>query len=268
MSESVRGRLLWAILSLALPVTFGHTTACRSSSPGFLCDYQFRHEMFRPLFRRLAPFPLVLGCSRPLVGVDAESSEVVQETSHRLFFLAPTQPAPPTNSPNITHFGSLVSSMRATNPVNKIRLLRKVAYMLSLPVLISMSRYEIGWSARCAFANLCIGRIYRMLSTVLSSRLEFFISSIRYALVLVALFVCLMSAVLCLKCGLPFFVAVLLLSHSAYWLPTQNTTLHGGQSRWCSAKQEKENIDKKSGRSPPSPPPPRCCWYDREKTNK
>ena len=32
---------------------------------------------------------VVLGCSRPLVGVDAESSEVVQETSHPLFFLAP-----------------------------------------------------------------------------------------------------------------------------------------------------------------------------------
>ena len=47
------------------------------------------HEILRPLFRRSAPFPLVLGCSRPLVGVDAESSEVVQETPHSLFFLAP-----------------------------------------------------------------------------------------------------------------------------------------------------------------------------------
>ena len=45
--------------------------------------------MFRPLFCRSAPFPLVLGCSRPLVGVHAESSEVVQETPHPLFFLAP-----------------------------------------------------------------------------------------------------------------------------------------------------------------------------------
>ena len=44
--------------------------------------------MFRPLFCRFAPFPLVLGCSRPLGGVDAESSEVVQETPHLLFFLA------------------------------------------------------------------------------------------------------------------------------------------------------------------------------------
>ena len=45
--------------------------------------------MFRPLFRRSAPSPLFLGCSRPLVGVDAESSEVVQVTPFPLFFLAP-----------------------------------------------------------------------------------------------------------------------------------------------------------------------------------
>ena len=86
--------------------------------------------MFRPLFCRPAPFLLVLGCSRPLVGVDAEGSEIVQETLHPLFFLASHTARAPTISPNITHFGSLVSSMRATNPANKIRLLPKVAPML------------------------------------------------------------------------------------------------------------------------------------------
>ena len=45
--------------------------------------------MFHPLFRRPASSPLVLGCSRPLVSVDAESSEVVHETPHSLFFLSP-----------------------------------------------------------------------------------------------------------------------------------------------------------------------------------
>ena len=57
------------------------------------------------------PFPLVLGCNRPLVGVDAENPEVVQKTPHPFFLLSPAEPAPPTSSPNITHFGSLVSSM-------------------------------------------------------------------------------------------------------------------------------------------------------------
>ena len=35
------------------------------------------------------PFPLVLGCNRPLVGVDAEDSEVVQKTPHPFFLLPP-----------------------------------------------------------------------------------------------------------------------------------------------------------------------------------
>ena len=72
-----------------------------------------------------------------LVGVDAESSEVVQETPHPLlFFLAPIQPTPPTDSPNITHFGSPVPSVRATNPANKSPL-HEVASLLSLSVLIN-----------------------------------------------------------------------------------------------------------------------------------
>ena len=59
------------------------------SSPGVLCSDPFHHELFRPLFRRSATSPLVLGYSRSLVGVEAEKSEVVKETPHPLFFLAP-----------------------------------------------------------------------------------------------------------------------------------------------------------------------------------
>ena len=55
------------------------------SSPDFLCGDPFRRETSRPLLRRLAPFPLALGCSRPLVSVDTESSDVVQEIPHRYF---------------------------------------------------------------------------------------------------------------------------------------------------------------------------------------
>ena len=104
--------------------------------------------MFNPLFRRSAPFPLVLGCSRPLVGVDAESSEVVQETPRPLFSCSlpwpPTQPAPPTNFTNTTHFGSLVSSMRATNPANKIRLLYKVALTSRLDKRVQIGNRVVG----------------------------------------------------------------------------------------------------------------------------
>ena len=81
------------------------------SSPDFLCSDPLRRETLHTLFPRLAPFLLVLGGSRPLVGVDSDSSEVVQQTPRPLFSLPPTQPAPPTSSPNITHFRNPVSSM-------------------------------------------------------------------------------------------------------------------------------------------------------------
>ena len=39
--EPARARLLWAILSLIPPVTFGHTTACRSSALAFSATTHF-----------------------------------------------------------------------------------------------------------------------------------------------------------------------------------------------------------------------------------
>ena len=114
VSEAARTRLLWAILSLVLPVTFGDTTACLSPAPTFSAAIYFtvkrsapfpavlrilprprrqlctgHHRTFHPFSRRLAPFFLVPGCGCPLVGIDTERSEIVQETPHLLFFLAP-----------------------------------------------------------------------------------------------------------------------------------------------------------------------------------
>ena len=144
-SESARARLFWAIPSLILRVTFGHTTACRSSDP-------FRHEMFRPLFRRSAPSPPVLGCSRAMAGVDAESSEVVQEIPHLIFSLASyTARAPHQFSEHHVLRQSHILHARHKSRKHRIRLPREVASMLSLPVLISVSRQEIGWLARLCF---------------------------------------------------------------------------------------------------------------------
>ena len=139
-SESARARLLRAILSLVLPVTFGHTTACQSPALAFSAAIHFA-------MKRSAPCSAVLRHSPSSWVAVVQWSAVMPKAlrssrKHPIhsFSWPPTQPAlPSTNSPNITHFGSLVSSMRATNPTKKIRLLRKVASMLSLPILISVS---------------------------------------------------------------------------------------------------------------------------------
>ena len=104
------------------------------SNPGFLCySDPFRHKTFRPLFFRLAAFPLVLGYSRPLVGVNTESSEVIREIPPSTFPPAPLR-SPHSPSPLRTSRYSAVSCplMLVTNPANRIHLLRVVVSMLSV----------------------------------------------------------------------------------------------------------------------------------------
>ena len=117
-----------------------------------LCNDPFCYETFRPLLLHSAAFPLVLGCSRPLVGVDIpKAPRSSRKHPIHSFSWPPTQPATPTNTMNTTLFGSLVSPMRATNPANKVRLLRQVTSMLPFPAFLSLSREKTGWSARLFF---------------------------------------------------------------------------------------------------------------------
>ena len=78
-SEPARPRFHWAIFSLVVPVTFGQTTACGSQSMTFSATINFAMK-HSPLFCRLATFPLILDCSRPLLGIDIDSSHAIQET--------------------------------------------------------------------------------------------------------------------------------------------------------------------------------------------
>ena len=48
VSGPARARLLWAILSLVLPVTFGHTTACRSPALAFSAAIHFAMKRSAP----------------------------------------------------------------------------------------------------------------------------------------------------------------------------------------------------------------------------
>ena len=130
-SEPARKRLLWAILSLILPVTFAHTTACRSSALTFSAAIYFA-------IKRSAPCTAVLRHSPSSWAAVAQRSALMPKTlrssgKHPIHSVScpPTMAAPLTNSTNITDFVSLVSFMRTTNPANKIRLLREVASMLS-----------------------------------------------------------------------------------------------------------------------------------------
>ena len=96
--------------------TFGHTNACHRSALTFsaaihftmkcsaFCSAVLRHSpsSWAAVVHWSALMPKALRSSR-------------KHPIHS-FSWPPTQPAPPTNSPNITHFGRLVSSKRAQIP--------------------------------------------------------------------------------------------------------------------------------------------------------
>ena len=130
----IRARSLWAVLSLVLPVTFGHITACRSPALAFSAAIHFAMKSSGPCFAVLRHSPSSWAA---VVHWSALMPKALRSSrKHPIHSFS----CPPIISPNITHFGSLVSCMCATNLANKIRLLRKIAWMLSLPVLTSMSR--------------------------------------------------------------------------------------------------------------------------------
>ena len=155
-SEPAQTHLLWAIiLSLALPVRFGHNTT--SVVHAVVLPSTFSTAIHFDM-NRSAPCSAVLRHSPSSWAAVVHWSALIPKAlrssrKHPInsFSWSPTQPAPPISSPNITPFGSLVSSMRAINLADKIRLLRIVASMLSLPVFRSVSRHEIGWSLRLFF---------------------------------------------------------------------------------------------------------------------
>ena len=108
-SEPGRARLLlWVILYLVLPVTFGYTNACRSPALAFSTAIHFAME-------RSASYSAIL-CHSPsswaeVVHWSALIPKALRSSRRRpiySFSCPPTQPAPPTSSPNITPFGRLV----------------------------------------------------------------------------------------------------------------------------------------------------------------
>lgn len=79
-------------LALGYPPLSQDTTAYRSAARAHSVTEQFRH-----LFHRF-----VIGFDHPLVGLDAEGSDVIQKTLHQLFILTPKKSCAPSSSPNVT----------------------------------------------------------------------------------------------------------------------------------------------------------------------
>ena len=149
-SEPARARLLRAILFLARPVTFGHTTPCRSRALTFSAAMHFamKHSAPCSAILRHSPSSWAAVVHRSVLIPKAPRSS----RKNLIYSVSwpPTQPTPPTSSPNIKHFGSLVASTRDTFAVNKIQLRRIIAAMSSLPVFLSVSKYLVGIRIVCA----------------------------------------------------------------------------------------------------------------------
>ena len=141
--------------SWSFPSRSGHMTACCSPALGFSAAIHLAMKCSAPRAAVLRHSP---SSWAPVVHWWSLMPKALRSSRkfpiHSLSW-PPTQPATPTNFLSIAHFGSLVSSMRATNLANKIRLLREVASMLSLPVLIACPDRKSGGRRDCTFANQC-----------------------------------------------------------------------------------------------------------------
>ena len=125
-SEPARARLLWAILSLVFPVTFGNTTACRSPALASSAAIYFTMKCYVPCSAVLRYSPWSWAAVVHWSALMPRALRSFRKHPIHSFSWPPTQPASPTNSPNIMYFGSLVSFLRATNPADRICLLRNL----------------------------------------------------------------------------------------------------------------------------------------------
>ena len=117
-----------------------YTTACRSPAVAFSAVNQLTMKHSAPCSSVLRHSPsswvTVLYWSSLLLKTLRSS----RRHSAQYFSCPPHTASSPIPLPNTTQFDSLVSSMRATNPANSIRLLRIIASTLSLPVFMEVSK--------------------------------------------------------------------------------------------------------------------------------
>ena len=145
-SEPARARLLWAILSLVLPITFGLVTAYRNLALAF-------SEAIHFAMKRSVPYSAVLRHSA-VVHWSSLIPKASRSSSRRpinSFFCLSTQHAHPHQCFfNTRHFGSLVPFIRTTNLANRIHLL----HMITSIALISCFHERVVIGDRMVSANV------------------------------------------------------------------------------------------------------------------
>ena len=104
-NELARTRLLWAILSLVLVVTFGRTTACRRPALPFSAAIHFAIKRSAPCSAVLRHSPLSWTAVVHWSALIPNALRSSRKHPVHYFSCPPTQPAAPTSSPNTTHFG-------------------------------------------------------------------------------------------------------------------------------------------------------------------
>ena len=117
-----------------------HTITCRSPALAFPAATHFAMKRSAPCSSTLRHSPSSWAKVVHWSALIPKALRSSRRHPIHSFFCPLTQPALPISPPNITQFGNLVSSMLATNPANRIHLLRVIASMLSVPVFTQVSR--------------------------------------------------------------------------------------------------------------------------------
>ena len=142
-----------------------HTTACRSPALTFSAAINFALERSAPYSAVLCHLPSSSAAVVHWSALIPKAPRSFRRHPIHYFSCPPTQPAPPFSSPNIPHLRSLVSSMRSTNPTNRILLVHTITSMLSLPILRRrVSRWEIGWSVLSSCDSITVSSTWELTS--------------------------------------------------------------------------------------------------------
>ena len=155
-SEPARARLLWAILSLVLPVTFGCTTACRSPALAFSAASHFAMKRSTPCYAALRHFLLVWAAVVYWSGLMPKALRPSRKHPIHYLSCSPTaQPASPilgTSRTSTVSYSPCVPQILRTRSVSSVKCPR----CSHIPSISSACPDRESDGRRyCSFANRC-----------------------------------------------------------------------------------------------------------------